>query len=603
MKGSSKVKNDSQTENSSHYYESKGARPKTERRVNDEEERQAKHRARSILASALPMSPSSSKPSSPVTVSSGKGSNIPKGYIPITSTVLTPVKFRPPFTSEKKSESRHSPEVSSKALSKTLPKISGNTPSTKNTEVATDKVNRSSEPSVDNLLTKNEISPKHEHFTPKCTSENLPLCNANEQAEYRQCSSIQINGLSRHNTEANDSNNMKCNLNGVKKGKPNTEENMVVKEALDIKTATKMKQNTKSLIVTNNQQERVNTNYASITVMPGPSSALYSHTQATSTTSSRSSSPGISLTTFALNANGQGVPGAIFFALGTEAKSSKSPQPLPNVSVLSSMSNLTQDEIYPSKNTNLESETNERIVNSTWVQLMDKENNSTRLSPRTPWRTARAVPSHKLNSVRKTYSDDTNNNGVMTVQSEGLKQEENLHHNNVSCSTNKASCNGNNNFLKPQNNYETRYQTSISPTPNFVSCSRTSPGISLTPPSFTQPNFRNGHSPTICIIPHSNYPQSYAEADLRSMASRNISSAILSYECGSKGCANLQGRKINDSSNERHFYSSSGHPRPTIEASSEHCLICPSCQKLFSEDSPKYVQHLQGCGGPKYADM
>ena len=66
----------------------------------------------------------------------------------------------------------------------------------------------------------------------------------------------------------------------------NKGENGKMSELLEIKTASKMRQNTKSLIVTNNQNEKYNTNYASITVMPGPSSALFSHTQATSTTRS-----------------------------------------------------------------------------------------------------------------------------------------------------------------------------------------------------------------------------------------------------------------------------------------------------------------------------
>ncbi|RXG58417.1 hypothetical protein Avbf_06589 [Armadillidium vulgare] len=60
-------------ENSLICYESKGARPKhSPIKRTDEEERKAKRRARSILASALPMSPSSSQPSSPVNVSSNK---------------------------------------------------------------------------------------------------------------------------------------------------------------------------------------------------------------------------------------------------------------------------------------------------------------------------------------------------------------------------------------------------------------------------------------------------------------------------------------------------------------------------------------------------
>ncbi|KAL7637540.1 UNVERIFIED_CONTAM: hypothetical protein RMT77_012268 [Armadillidium vulgare] len=602
-------------------YESKGARPKhSPIKRTDEEERKAKRRARSILASALPMSPTHSQPSSPVNVSSNK--------IGIASVLHESPGCKVPCSMSKPNENSIQ-KLSEKKCNKNnyisdsdLPK----TTETLKTSVCdlcsysgkTELRLKRENQRYDNVRAK-ENGKCHGETDSNVADENKLMSYSDKkfgitdkQVNCKQCSAIQENERS-----ACDSASSKAvDLHSIVKGKDDSSTN---KQNFEIKTASKMKQNTKSLIVTNNH-DKCSTNYASITVMPGPSSALFSRTQTASTTSSRSSSPGISLTTFALNAKGQGVPGAIFFALGTDTNPTKTshsqspnesqtnPQNTEHQHSENQLSTETPEESSKSNisvtNDSCEVNNNERIVNSTWVQLSDRDNSSAKLTPKSPWRTARAVPSHKLNSVRKSHANENIKINSPTL-SEDLKRNENFYNIYNYGNSNVCHCNGNG-HSKYHQAFDKRYQISLSPIPCYTSCSRGSPNLSFASgQNYSQNDSKNRNSPNICLIPHTSCSQPCNDSDLRSIASKNISSAILSYECGNFGCSTMHsGKYLTENPNVNFNYKDKRDFQPKVEKSSDCYLVCPSCQKLFTQDKNTiYERHIQACRGPKFIDM
>lgn len=94
--------------------------------------------------------------------------------------------------------------------------------------------------------------------------------------------------------------------------------------------------------------------------------------------------------------------------------------------------------------------------------------------------------------------------------------------------------------------------------------------------------------------------------DLRSMASKNISSAIMSYELGNK-CEPL-GSPVG--------VGAPGWPGQGLDATkaapandgvatmTRRDLVCPSCQMLFPpEKHLQFLDHFEVCRGPEYADL
>ncbi|XP_047485598.1 LOW QUALITY PROTEIN: mucin-5AC-like [Penaeus chinensis] len=338
------------------------------------------------------------------------------------------------------------------------------------------------------------------------------------------------------------------------------------------------------------------TAFASITVTTTAAGTVGAHpTSSASTyssaTSSRSSSPGMSLTTFGLNSEGRGIPGAIFFALRPEQNGIRSPQPCPSSrgTSASSVKSPTPDSVaagqtyrqalppsgvksppileHPATNVvkeehwwSVESpgrsstpgrQQGGKLVNSTWVRLMGGQANN-RQSSGLPWRTARAVSGQQLDQARRASHEDS---------------------------------------------------TSGPTSPNSMSSTATfnyTPAVN-SPPSSNLSSATN--SAATSPLPAVN--QRPCE-DLRSMASKNISSAIMSYELGNK-CEPL-GSPVG--------VGTPGWPGQGLDAPkaapandgvatmTRRDLVCPSCQMLFPpEKHLQFLDHFEVCRGPEYADL
>ncbi|XP_063605972.1 mucin-5AC-like isoform X2 [Penaeus indicus] len=337
------------------------------------------------------------------------------------------------------------------------------------------------------------------------------------------------------------------------------------------------------------------TAFASITVTTTAAGTAGAHpTSSASTyssaTSSRSSSPGMSLTTFGLNSEGRGIPGAIFFALRPEQNGIRSPQPCPSSRGTSASSvksptpdsvaagqsyrqalppsgvksppivdpatNVVKEEHWwsvesPGRSSTPGRQQGGKLVNSTWVRLMGGQANS-RQSSGLPWRTARAVSGQQLDQARRASHEDS---------------------------------------------------TSGPTSPNSMSSTATfnyTPAVN-SPPSSNLSSATN--SATTSPLPAVN--QRPCE-DLRSMASKNISSAIMSYELGNK-CEPL-GSPVG--------VPPPGWPGQGLDATkaapandgvatmTRRDLVCPSCQMLFPpEKHLQFLDHFEVCRGPEYADL
>ncbi|ROT64274.1 hypothetical protein C7M84_017799 [Penaeus vannamei] len=337
------------------------------------------------------------------------------------------------------------------------------------------------------------------------------------------------------------------------------------------------------------------TAFASITVTTTAAGTAGAHpTSSASTyssaTSSRSSSPGVSLTTFGLNSEGRGIPGAIFFALRPEQNGIRSPQPCPSSrgTSASSVKSPTPDSVsagqsyrqtlppsgvksppileHPASNVvkeehwwSVESRgaahsraaAGGKLVNSTWVRLMGGQANN-RQSSGLPWRTARAVSGQQLDQARRASHEDS---------------------------------------------------TSGPTSPNSMSSTATfnyTPAVN-SPPSSNLSSATN--SAATSPLPAVN--QRPCE-DLRSMASKNISSAIMSYELGNK-CEPL-GSPVGVGApgwpGQGPDAAKAAPANDGVATMTRRDLVCPSCQMLFPpEKHLQFLDHFEVCRGPEYADL
>ncbi|MPC36030.1 hypothetical protein E2C01_029474 [Portunus trituberculatus] len=320
------------------------------------------------------------------------------------------------------------------------------------------------------------------------------------------------------------------------------------------------------------------TAFAAITVTSTASSVHVpaSPTAYSSTPSSRSSSPGISLTTFGLNSEGRGIPGAIFFALSPEQRGARSPQlgvssrrastsssgthshtpdpstgghgpdgrppagmKSPPVAPNRPPTPSTVKEEQPSSleggnrgsSNSRQQQTSGKLVNSTWVKLMGSRVDG-RQSSGLPWRTARAVSGQTLKQARRTPTED---------------------------STGDPGSPG---------SMSSTATFSYTPAVNSPPSSATSSAASSPLPAVNQRD------------------------DLKSMASKNIASAIMSYELSTK-CESTGGGA-----------STPANCPDGVDTLTRQDLVCPSCQMLFPPDKHiLFLDHFEACRGPAYADL
>ncbi|CAL4072139.1 unnamed protein product [Meganyctiphanes norvegica] len=603
-----------------------------------EDEYQAKHRARSILASAIPISPSS--PTTPFApMKSPSVPNMPKGYMPITSTILTPINFSPPCSSQRRQSIQPtvvSPILNSMSVLHNHNR-SDSSPAVLETPPETTKV--LSENTLQNC---NVINADIEmnNFT---SGSNTDQPGNNIVNSYIHQGSAVTNTIACSNESTNSE---------IRTCSPSL--NIPLKVETETQDTSSNPNNIHESIATSVS----NTNFTSITVTTTADGAFSNSTTSTysSATSSRSSSPGFSLTTFALNSEGRGIPGTIFFAMGndqkgclsppprspqpsvsprcTSAASIKSPTPEnltagqsnspPNTRSPPSVSNVriksptiqinsvknppiftnsghSPPEINNTSIRNHDSQQNHssktkieehwwsvegpnakatrhkcgsgKLVNSTWVRLMGGQAHS-KSGSGLPWRTARAVPGHQLEQVRRSSQEE----------------KEELH-----------------------SNFNYSPAMTLSPSNSVFSSTCTSAATS--PPLAPNIKFKS------------------PEKDLKEMASKNIASAIISYELGAKTDANItsntttytttnplplpttnihnRGKSISNCNNEnipgelkKNISSSSNYMNDGIETLTRVDLVCPTCQMLFPPDQHLlFLDHFETCRGPKFVDM
>ncbi|XP_068208076.1 LOW QUALITY PROTEIN: GATA zinc finger domain-containing protein 7-like [Palaemon carinicauda] len=604
-------------------YEAMGARPKV---LGDlqavvtkgigvmEDEKSAKHRARSILASAIPVSPVSSGPSTPCGISVTRtSSNMPKGYVPITSTVLTPINFRPPFVAHKRPSAMKHLGQGGKVSSHVSSGIGNIAPPTH----VRSESSPASLPSCNSNNASTAINPPANSVKKQRNDVSMlsdKTGNPSFSGNAQNASQSKENMKSSNNTQINCSN--VGNSRESEKSSSvvvNTIKSPECTDGISIVTTTISCSSPCTLTTTSSSSGQNQgskgadtsiphtspsttssvTAFASITVTTTAANQTNSNNTTStysSSTSSRSSSPGISLTTFGLNSEGRGIPGAICFALGCDQKGTRSPQHCVSPrrtstsSVMSPTSDLStagqsQKDVKPpttvksptiiinnapppttvkeehwwsvespgrSKQQNSQSG---KLVNSTWVRLMGGQANN-RPGSGLPWRTARAVSGQHLNQARKLSNEEVSNAPTSP--------------NSVSSST--ATFN---------------YTPAVNSPPSSNLSSATNSAPSSPPPN---------HNP-----PHNE--------DLKSMASKNISSAILSYELSAK-CESVT---TPTETKPSQAWSGSGvdsSMNDGVITMTRRDLVCPSCQMLFPpEKHLKFLDHFEVCRGPEYADL
>lgn len=613
-------------------YEAMGARPKVLGDLNSvtgkgigviEDEKSAKHRARSILASAIPVSPVSSGPSTPCGISVTRtSSNMPKGYVPITSTVLTPINFRPPFVAHKRpSAVKHMGQGGKGSSHVPSPGIGNIAPPThvrSESSPAAILSGNSSNANMPKNLSSNVVKKQTNDVSVISDKIGKPSFSSNSQNLSQSTDSTKSPSPGTKNVQVNCSNvttsrdtDKPASVVNVIKSPQCTDGISIVTTTISCSSPCTLTTTTSSSLVNVSGQNQGSKSsetsvphtspsttssvmaFASITVTTTASNHCNSNNTTStysSSTSSRSSSPGISLTTFGLNSEGRGIPGAICFALGSDQKGTRSPQHCvsprrtSNSSVMSptpdaSTAGQSQKDVKPptgvksptiiinnapptttvkeehwwsvespgrSKQQNSQSG---KLVNSTWVRLMGGQANN-RPGSGLPWRTARAVSGQHLNQARKASHED-GSNGTTSP-------------NSVSSST--ATFN---------------YTPAVNSPPSSNLSSATNSAPSSPPPNLNQPH----------------------NEDLKSMASKNISSAILSYELSAK-CESVTSPT---ETKPTQTWSGSGidsSMNDGVVTMTRRDLVCPSCQMLFPpEKHLKFLDHFEVCRGPEYADL
>ena len=310
----------------------------------------------------------------------------------------------------------------------------------------------------------------------------------------------------------------------------------------------------------------------------------------TSNETSRSSSPGMSLTTFALNSEGRGIPGAICFSLHPDVRSSvnslstadsvpakqevtishvhiepKSPKPMRSPIEISTTEHWWSvgDNDHFIHSDNLE-------INSTCLQLngSGKKNNH---------RSVRAVSSQEINHLKSSLDD------------------------HLTDSDSRASSNTN--------------LTTFLFTPAVNSSTSSS-------------NLSSLSSSKTCSPP----PQ--PTCHLKSIASKNIASAIISYEIAAAGDRIVYADRLKPTDVPpmiKHVENQQGKnyeaPLPRSQDGSRQAgvvkaksgafqlpdgvatltskeIICPSCQMIFQRTQHlMFLDHFETCKGPEFADL
>ncbi|KAK7077353.1 hypothetical protein SK128_007862, partial [Halocaridina rubra] len=618
-------------------YEAMGARPKilgnfqpiTGKGVGIvEDEKSAKHRARSILASAIPVSPVSSGPSTPCGISvtkSSSSSSLPKGYVPITSTVLTPVNFRPPFVAHKRpsalkhhivqsSKQGHQHQTSSSSagsISSSNHSRNDSSPAllgvSNGADVSKAQVaHQSPHPMKDqqSCIANRQIvsNGKHNHADYVCVvqsterkkspSPNTKRSSSNSQ--HNSCSNKEPNTppstMSRH--KEHESNESISAVTTTVSSSNSSVNATTASLSNNLNGSTGSSKSTSSVF--SQQITNGTNNTLASTAVTVTTTATGSHTNSTSTTSSyssttssRSSSPGISLTTFGLNSEGRGIPGAICFALGSDQKTGRNSQT--NRSSNSSIISPTPDSVSglqsqkdikppsgvksptiiincapapakvaeehwwsvesPGRNANKQDGQSGKVVNSTWVRLMGGQANN-RQGSGLPWRTARAVSGQHLIQTRRASQEESSNGTISPV----------------SISSSTATFN---------------YTPAVNSPPSSNFSSATNSAASSPPPNPNQPP---------CD-------------DLRSMASKNITSAIMSYELNTK----CEGGPTSSEGNTARVWPTRGEDNVNndgVDTMTRKDFVCPSCQMLFPpERHLEFLDHFEVCRGPEYADL
>lgn len=472
-----------------------GARPKTS--INrpmslEDDQKKAKHRARNILANAIPISPVSSGPSTPAGVP-------PRAYAP--------------------------PAV-------TLPQ----------TQCPLSKPNSTN--TIDKNVGVIDFSPV----------EKSSMTNAKE-APCDDISSLDIND----NTS---------NENEMKVSSPT----ILTQKIAEI---TNHARENKTISNEFDEQEHKPTQTNSNDNKSANSTISNQISASTSNETSRSSSPGMSLTTFALTSEGRGIPGAICFSLHPDVKpcinkgvltspeptspkkelsvssvhiEPKSPRPIPKspieISTKEHWWSVGEKEHfkYPEKAENVKN--NGTLVNSTYVKLQDsgKKDNHSEI------RTARAVSSQELAQQRK------------HSQEESTK----------------------------------------------VSAIKTTSGTNTTTFSFTPAVNSSTSSSNISSLDSSKAcsPSLQPTTHLKSLASKNIASAIISYEIAAKGDHIVYADRLKPSdvvTKTKHLVTAVPEGVTTLSCKE---IICPSCQMLFARDQHLlFLDHFETCKGPEFADL
>lgn len=307
----------------------------------------------------------------------------------------------------------------------------------------------------------------------------------------------------------------------------------------------------------------------------------------TSNETSRSSSPGMSLTTFAMTSEGRGIPGAICFSLHPEVR------PSINSGVISSSDppspkkdrNISHVHIEPRSPKAIKSPI-EISTKEHWWSVGEQEHFSY------PENVDICMNDNNLiNSPNVPLNDVSKKDNQQIVNRRKLSQDEQF-------SENEGNLTSKTTFLfTPAVNSSTS-SSNVS--------SRNSSKTSSPPPQPT--------------------------THLKSMASKNIASAIISYEIAAKGDRIVYADRLKPTDVPPSYKTSGTDKSLTAEGKSpispeekvkisktktnlntspdgvvtltSRDIICPSCQMIFQRRQHlKFLDHFETCKGPEFADL
>ena len=697
-------------------YDSKGARPKALGIVPDtspsqqpaplsppnkmdEDECEAKHRARSILASALPVSPVSSGPSTP----SGSGKlplipNLPKGYMPITSTILTPINFRPPFVAHKRPSITKLTSESKKPIS-VVSSTAANFESLVNSRLSEiNFISKANDSKKDCGEVKNKLANEKQNNS----NENQHKSNEKLDPKILNEASLTISSPPLITSQATGN---KSPNRPVPQQVLTTALSEITGPAANVVTAaipsssssfSKVSDNAVVSSITSSvsstpamlSESSVPSSATSISSVSLPGTTISSATQ--SNTSSRSSSPGFSLTTFALNSEGRGIPGTLFFAIGSDkTKPSNTACPVSTSTIEIKSPNPGIKSPSPgvrSPPSGIKSPTTNIISHTPNIKSPTPNIKSPTPSIKSPTPNVKSPtpniksPTPNIKSpapIIKSPTPDINMNNIKNYQEvEQNKQQTNQSKESKTSSSDdhwwsidnaKTSFLGIGKSKKESNSSGSNLVNStwvrlMGGSPHVNKSERTaravssqqldkvrkssqeegvvSPRLSDSRSSsatiFTYPS-QKSNSPSSSLMSSatnsnatSPLPFASPECQLKSIASKNISSAILSfgkpanisrdyvlaYNQQQMNCYNQMAnnkppanevKRTNNPQNpppkNQVMNSSNGMPGG-VETMTCSDLVCPSCQMLFPPNKHiNFLDHFEMCRGPEYADL